>query len=542
MAFQSIHTLYGLQRVAQAEATGVPINLTHMAVGDGNGNPTAPSGSQTQLVRERFRAPVNRVYQSPTEPGRFTAELVIPASEGGFVLREVGVFDDAGSLFVVGNLPDTYKPAASEGAYADTVVRVEFVVSNASVVTLQVDPNVAVATQQWISNTITVCYLLPGGTTGQVLKKKSNTCGDVEWGDPGTANVVVDVIDELQTLADAQTTVTWATVTTRGLAVYIDGVRINQGVGTGEWQPDAANPDTTIVLGKSYPAGTKILGTQNEPAGSVPFPLVRDQNLADVPDKAAARGNLDVYNKAESDASGQPGDIKYTASSTAPTGWLKANGAAVSRTAYAALFAAIGTTFGAGDGFTTFNLPDLRGEFIRGWDDGRGIDAGRSIGSAQAGAIQSHGHSASSADAGSHVHSGSAQSGGTHSHSASSGQAGRHGHTAWTDTQGAHTHSVKEGRVGPGGTEPETLASGDDYTNTTAYLSTTSISGAHGHNVGVGDAPDHSHSVSINSGGEHTHNLSISSAGSHNHSVTVGSTGSAETRPRNVALLACIKY
>jgi len=77
------------------------------------------------------------------------------------------------------------------------------------------------------------------------------------------------------------------------------------------------------------------------------------------------------------------GSVQAFAMSTAPTGWLKANGAAVSRTTYAALFAAIGTTYGTGDGSTTFNLPDLRGEFVRGWDDGRGVDSGRTSGSAQ---------------------------------------------------------------------------------------------------------------------------------------------------------------
>ena len=82
------------------------------------------------------------------------------------------------------------------------------------------------------------------------------------------------------------------------------------------------------------------------------------------------------------------GAVLYFAGQTAPAGWLKANGAAVSRTAYAALFAAIGTTYGAGDGSTTFNLPDLRGEFMRGWDDGRGIDHGRAFGSAQGDAIR----------------------------------------------------------------------------------------------------------------------------------------------------------
>jgi|GEM_PF-1024281 len=84
--------------------------------------------------------------------------------------------------------------------------------------------------------------------------------------------------------------------------------------------------------------------------------------------------------------------VMVFARNTAPNGWLKANGAAVSRTTYAALFAAIGTTFGAGNGSTTFNLPDLRGEFIRGWDDGRGVDAGRAMGSWQNGEIESHAH------------------------------------------------------------------------------------------------------------------------------------------------------
>ena len=77
---------------------------------------------------------------------------------------------------------------------------------------------------------------------------------------------------------------------------------------------------------------------------------------------------------------------------SAPTGWLKANGSAVSRTTYADLFTAIGTTFGVGDGSTTFNIPDLRGEFIRGWDDSRGIDSGRVFGSAQADDFKSHTH------------------------------------------------------------------------------------------------------------------------------------------------------
>ena len=88
------------------------------------------------------------------------------------------------------------------------------------------------------------------------------------------------------------------------------------------------------------------------------------------------------------DSSLPSGAVMHFAMQSAPTGWLKADGSAVSRTQYPALFAAIGTTFGAGNGKTTFNLPDLRGEFVRGWDNGRGIDPGRAFGSAQGDAIR----------------------------------------------------------------------------------------------------------------------------------------------------------
>ena len=86
------------------------------------------------------------------------------------------------------------------------------------------------------------------------------------------------------------------------------------------------------------------------------------------------------------------GAVAYFAQDVPPFGWLKANGAAVSRTVYANLFAAIGEHYGRGDGRTTFNLPDLRGEFIRSWDDGRAIDRNRALGSWQADEFRSHSH------------------------------------------------------------------------------------------------------------------------------------------------------
>lgn len=87
-----------------------------------------------------------------------------------------------------------------------------------------------------------------------------------------------------------------------------------------------------------------------------------------------------------------PGTLISFAGAGLPDGYLKANGAAVSRTAYAALYAAIGTAYGAGDGATTFNVPEARGVFLRGWDDGRGVDVGRVLGSNQDDAERAHKH------------------------------------------------------------------------------------------------------------------------------------------------------
>lgn len=106
-----------------------------------------------------------------------------------------------------------------------------------------------------------------------------------------------------------------------------------------------------------------------------------------VPQSYVDAGDVDAVNTAVAQARVPAGAVTSFARNTAPTGWLKANGAAVSRITYATLFAAIGTTFGAGDGSTTFNLPDLRAEFVRGWDDGRGVDSGRAFGSNQQGSI-----------------------------------------------------------------------------------------------------------------------------------------------------------
>ena len=165
------------------------------------------------------------------------------------------------------------------------------------------------------------------------------------------------------------------------------------------------------------------------------------------------------------------GAVQMFAGASVPTGWLAASGQAVSRTTYAVLFAAIGTTYGAGDGSTTFTLPDLRGEFLRGLDSSRGVDAGRTLGSVQAAAMLNHTHSAT------------------------------------TDNQGSHNHTPSGGG---------------------SFMRTPGTTDARGISLGTGWQADGA----------------TSTAGGHTHTITVGNPsvgGGTETRPRNVALLACIK-
>ncbi len=154
------------------------------------------------------------------------------------------------------------------------------------------------------------------------------------------------------------------------------------------------------------------------------------------------------------------GTVAHFAANSAPAGWLKANGAAISRSAYAGLFAAIGTTYGGGDGSTTFNLPDLRGEFVRSLDDGRGADPGRGMGTNQAFATQ-------------------AQSG-----------------------------ELQAGRWGDFGT----------FKGNSGIF--TSLGNWFGNRM-------------QGSGGE---------GGYYSAFLNIGTPGASETRPRNVAMLACIKY
>lgn len=148
--FRTVTTNAGRNAVREALAQGKTVKLSHMSVGDGGGSPVTPTSAMTALVNERFRAQINDIALDPATPDLFTAELFIPQAEGGFYIREVGLWTEDGTLFAVGNTPLTEKPDLSSGAATDLLVRLIIRVLDAAAVAIEIDPAQVLATRDYV--------------------------------------------------------------------------------------------------------------------------------------------------------------------------------------------------------------------------------------------------------------------------------------------------------------------------------------------------------------------------------------------------------
>lgn len=254
------------------------------------------------------------------------------------------------------------------------------------------------------------------------------------------------------------------------------------------------------------------------------------------------------------------GSIATFAMPEPPDGWLTCDGQEVSRQVYTALFTKIGTIFGKGDGKYTFNLPDLQGMFVRGWD------GKRRFGSFQNDQMQGHTHK----DAG-HNHQGSTDGAGYHKHSGRSDQEGGHAHEGKMSENGEHSHYLNKqqddklhvtgfyddyqginrrkpkgriiGSVGPDTYPGFNWGWDDKYSGSVSSIDS---SGSHAHSLSIDSADSHQHSLEINPAGSHAHDFITAAAAAALGKPAALAHGEPrcghETSPANVALLFCIKY
>jgi len=150
--FKSVVTTLGQARIAAAIAAGTDINITQLAVGDGNGKATTPVATQTKLVKEVYRTPLNSLKLDPSHGNWVIAEAVLSASVGGFWMREMGLFSSDGALIAVCNMADTYKPTLAEGSGRTQTLRMVIAVSNTEAISLLIDDSVIMATEQYVND------------------------------------------------------------------------------------------------------------------------------------------------------------------------------------------------------------------------------------------------------------------------------------------------------------------------------------------------------------------------------------------------------
>ncbi|EAV4193882.1 phage tail protein [Salmonella enterica] len=310
--FYTLLTEIGAAKLASAAALGVPLKITHMAVGDGGGVLPTPSAQQTALVAEKRRAALNMLYIDPQNSSQIIAEQVIPETEGGWWIREVGLFDETGALIAVGNCPESYKPQLTEGSGRTQTVRMVLITSSTDNITLKIDPAVVLATRKYVddkalelkvyvddlmakhlaapdphsqyaqkdSPTLTGIPKVPTPAAGNSTKQIANT----EF----VASSIAAIVDSAPAALDTLNELAAALGNDPNFATTM----INALAGK---QP--LDNTLTNLSGKDVAGLLAYLGlgeTINLATGA----MQKDQNLNDVPDKALARQSLQLGNSA----------------------------------------------------------------------------------------------------------------------------------------------------------------------------------------------------------------------------------------------------
>lgn len=390
-------TAIGEAKLANAAALGTPLQISRMAVGDGNGDLPVPIRTQTALVHETYRADLNELKVDPANASQIIAELVIPETEGGYWLREMGLYDAAGDLVAVSNCPPSYKPQLVEGSGRVQIMRMVLIVASTAAVQLKIDPSVVLATRAYVDSAeqdakdyalgqITVHtqandphkqYKLRGTFTGLNANTQLTAAHegvvvlDAAAGDRTltlpAASAALGIIDLLIRRKDnsgnrAKVVASGTDKIKFHTHLNADGYGFLYLMGAGDWwrfRSDGA--------GGWWPVGRY----DNSPLGRPVF----ETTTAISPGGWGLYHGL-IYNRAD-------------------WPWLWDHAQASGMLTTEALRSGKEGMWTSGDGALTFRSPEGRGEFIRMLDESRGIDTSRVAGSSQADDNKSHTHASS---------------------------------------------------------------------------------------------------------------------------------------------------
>ena len=276
--FKTVITTAGAAKLAAATAPGGrKVNITTMAVGDGGGKLPVPDAGQTGLIHEVWRHALNKISQDKRNSNYIIAELVIPPEVGGFWMRELGLYDDAGTLIAVANMAESYKPALAEGSGRSQTCRMVIIVSSVASVALTIDTTTVMATQDYVDDKIAEheqsrrhpdASLTAKGFTQ--LSSATNSTSETLAATPKAVKAAYDLANGKYTAQDA-------TTARKGLVQLSSATNSDS-------ETQAATPK---AVKSAYDNAEKR--------------LQKDQNGADIPDKGRFLSNINVYSKGEVD-------------------------------------------------------------------------------------------------------------------------------------------------------------------------------------------------------------------------------------------------
>lgn len=310
----AILTNQGAARLANATMLGTKLNITKMAVGDGNGTLPTPDPAQTRLINQTRIAPINSLSVDANDAGQIIAEQIIPENEGGFFIREIGLYDDDGILIAVANCPETYKPLLAEGSGRTQTIRMILVVSSTSAITLKIDPSVVLATRKYVDDAVIEVKSYVDGLMRN--HEQSRNHPDATTTAKGFTQLNSSVTDDRETQS----------ATPKAVKIAMDNA--NARLAKERNLADLPNPALARQNMQLGDSSTKNTGTTANTVAAgddarITGAMQKSQNGADIPDVAKFLQNLGLKEAAKREVGTGTNQIPDMGAFASGAGWFK---------------------------------------------------------------------------------------------------------------------------------------------------------------------------------------------------------------------------